>query len=67
MKIGKKKLYRSKKNRLLTGTLGGVGELMGIDPTIVRVVWLVATPILGFVPGVLIYVIASVIIPKKKR
>lgn len=33
-----KKLYRSKKNRWLTGLCGGIGEYFGINPLIVRVV-----------------------------
>lgn len=31
-----KKLYRSRKNKMLCGVCGGLGEYLGIDPTVVR-------------------------------
>ena len=31
-----KKLYRSRKNRMLCGVCGGIGEYLNIDPTLVR-------------------------------
>jgi phage shock protein C len=66
VKFKNKKLRRSKKNKILTGTLGGIGEMLGVDPTIARIAWLIFTPLVGFVPGIVIYLAASVIIPKSK-
>lgn len=56
-----KKLYRSSTNRMLTGVCGGIGEFLGIDPTIVRLIW-AALGVLGF-SGVILYIIAAVVIP----
>ena len=57
-----KRLYRSNE-RLLLGVCGGIGEYFGIDPTIVRLLWILLS-FLGF-SGVVIYIIAAVIMPAK--
>jgi len=61
----KKILYRSKKNRIFAGICGGVGEYMGIDPTVVRLIWLLVVIFTGFFPGLLAYIIAIFIIPER--
>ncbi len=58
-----KKLYRSKSNRMLVGVCGGVAEYFGIDPTVVRVIWGVAS-IFAFA-GVIAYVVCAFVIPEK--
>ncbi len=59
-----KKLYRSRKNKSLAGVCGGIAEFFGIDPTIVRIVWLITIFLGG--TGVVAYIIAAIIIPEKK-
>ena len=56
-----KRLYRSRKNRMLGGVCGGIAEYFDIDPVIIRLV----TVALFFVGGsaVLAYIIALIIIP----
>ena len=58
-----KKLYRSKSNRMLVGVCGGVAEYFGIDPTVVRVIWGVAS-IFAFA-GIIAYVVCAFLIPEK--
>lgn len=59
-----KKLYRSKKDRKLAGVCGGLGEYFGIDPTLIRVGFvLLALP--GGLPGVLPYLILWIVIPEE--
>ena len=53
-----RRLYRSRKNRILAGVCGGIGEFTGIDPTVIRVL---AILILGL--GWLTYLILAIIIP----
>ncbi|HEC30668.1 MAG TPA: PspC domain-containing protein [Candidatus Yonathbacteria bacterium] len=60
-----KKLYRSDKNRIVAGILGGLGEHFGVDPVILRVAFIILVIITGVLPGVFIYLIALFIIPKK--
>jgi phage shock protein C len=62
-----KKLYRSRENKIIAGIIGGLGEYSDIDPTILRVIWLTLTTITGVIPGLTIYFIAILIIPKKPK
>ena len=59
-----KKLYRSKKNRIIGGVCGGMGDYFDIDPTIIRIIWALA--VFGFGAGLLVYLVAWIIIPEKK-
>lgn len=59
-----KKLYLSK-DKKLSGVCGGIGEYFEIDPTIVRLGWIILTVLTGIVPGVIAYVIAAIVIPKE--
>ncbi len=57
------KLQRSKSNRVFAGVCGGVGEYFNIDPTIVRIVWvLLGLPSFG--TAFVVYLICSFIIPE---
>lgn len=57
-----KRLYRSTTNRILGGVCGGIGEYFNIDPTLVRVLFLVASLGGGF--GVVLYIILWIIVPE---
>lgn len=57
-----KKLYKSNKNKMLCGVCGGVGEFFGIDPTLVRLGWVVFCTLGG--SGILAYIIAAIIVPQ---
>ncbi|MDP2593681.1 MAG: PspC domain-containing protein [bacterium] len=59
-----KKIYKSNTNRIFFGLLGGLGDYFNIDPTLLRLVWILVTIFTGFVPGMLAYVIASMVVPK---
>ncbi len=56
-----KKLYKSNRNKMICGVCGGVGEFFGIDPTLVRLGWVVFCALGG--SGILAYIIAAIIIP----
>lgn len=60
-----KKLYRSETNRKLAGVCGGIGEYFSIDPTLVRLGWVVITLCAG--AGLLAYIIAAIIIPTQSE
>ena len=57
-----RKLYRSNTNSMNCGVCGGLGEYLGVDPTIVRLVWVL---IACSGTGLLAYIIAAVIMPQK--
>lgn len=56
-----KHLYRSHTNRVLGGICGGLGDYFGIDPVLVRLVWLLLILFGGL--GLILYPIAWLIIP----
>jgi len=59
-----KKLYRSKKNRIIAGVCGGIGEYFNIDPTIIRLLWVLFTLLGG--SGIIAYIVAWIIIPEQR-
>lgn len=61
-----KRLYRSSRNKIIAGVCGGIGEYSGIDPVIVRLVWVILT-LVSFGFGVLAYLIAWMIIPRNPK
>lgn len=56
-----KKLYRSKVDRIIAGVCGGFAEYFNIDPTIVRVLWLVILVLSGFWLGLMIYLVCLIV------
>jgi phage shock protein C len=56
-----KKLYRSRSDKMLAGVCGGLGQFTGIDPTLIRLGFVVFA-ILGF-QSVFLYLIMCVIVP----
>lgn len=60
-----KKLYRSKNERMLEGVCGGIAVYFNVDPTIVRLVWALVSIFSAAIPGVLLYIVCSFIIPEE--
>jgi phage shock protein C len=60
-----KRLYRSKKDRMLGGVCAGLGEHFDIDPTVIRLVWAVIT-VISIGTGVLVYILAWILIPEEE-
>ncbi|MBT3392986.1 MAG: PspC domain-containing protein [Elusimicrobiaceae bacterium] len=58
-----KKLKRSSKNYIVFGILGGLGEYLNIDPVLLRLIFVVLMVLTGFIPFIVIYILAYFIIP----
>jgi phage shock protein C len=56
-----KRLYKSRQNRIIDGVCGGVSEYFGVDPTIVRLLWVLVTLMGG--SGFFLYILAMIIMP----
>ena len=56
------KLYRSDENKMLAGVCGGIAEYFGVDPTLIRLAWVVFSLLGG--SGLLDYILAAIIIPR---
>lgn len=58
-----KRLYKSRVDKKLDGVCGGIGEYFDIDPTLIRLAWIIFAVAGG--SGILAYIIAAIIIPVK--
>ena len=57
-----KRLYKSNKNKRLEGVCGGIAEYFNLDPTLIRLGWILFCALGGC--GILAYIIAAVVIPR---
>ncbi len=57
-----KRLVKSSSERMICGVCGGIAEYLGIDPTVVRILWVIFSLMGG--SGLLAYIIAAIIIPE---
>ncbi|HEY2596186.1 MAG TPA: PspC domain-containing protein [Chloroflexota bacterium] len=60
------RIYRSSDERMLAGVAGGLAEYFDVDPTLIRLIWAVATLVTGPV-ALLLYVICALIIPRSPK
>ena len=57
-----KRLCRASVDKKICGVCGGIAEYFGIDPTLVRLLWVLLCALGG--SGVIAYIIAAVIVPR---
>ncbi len=60
-----KKLTLSKTNRQLMGVCGGIAEYLGVDPTVIRVLWVAGAFFSAFVGAAILYAVLSFIMPQE--
>ncbi|MFL7838842.1 MAG: PspC domain-containing protein [Candidatus Promineifilaceae bacterium] len=58
-----KKLMRSE-DRMVAGVAGGLGDYFGIDPTLVRILFVLLTLLGGGGLGILLYIVLWIIMPE---
>jgi phage shock protein C len=56
-------LYRSRSNRQLAGVCGGLAQYFNIDPTLVRVLFVVFAVLGG--PGLVVYLVLWIVVPEE--
>ncbi len=59
-----RKLYRSRSERMIAGVCGGLGDYFGIDPTLVRLLFVVAS-LFGGPMGPIAYLIFMIVVPNE--
>ena len=59
-----KRLYRSTQDRMVAGVLAGIGEYFNIDPTIIRLMFVILL-FISFFTVSLLYLVAAIIIPNE--
>ena len=58
-----KRLYKSRNDKMLGGVCGGIAEYFDIDPTLVRLGWVLFCALGG--RGILAYIVAAIVIPEQ--
>lgn len=61
-----KKLYRSP-NRIIAGVCGGIADYFDVDPTLIRVIYMILSLFSAAFPGFLLYIILMIMIPNYDR
>ena len=59
----KKRLYRNESEKMIAGVCSGIAEYFDIDPTLIRLAWVLFCALGG--SGIFAYIIAAIIIPQK--
>ena len=62
-----KKLYRSEENKIFAGVIGGVGEYYDIDPTVLRLAYILIAIFTAGFPALLGYIVAILVVPKRRH
>ncbi|KEZ48715.1 PspC domain-containing protein [Metabacillus indicus] len=61
----KKKLYRSQSKKMISGVLGGLSDYVGIDTTLLRILFVILLLTTAFFPFGLIYVAMVFLVPNE--
>ncbi len=62
-----KKIYRDHETALVAGVLSGLAEYFKQDPVVFRLIAIVLLILTGFFPGILFYLMAWVLLPRKPK
>ncbi|REE05828.1 PspC domain-containing protein [Marinoscillum furvescens] len=60
-----KRLFRSKSDSMLAGVCGGIAEYFELDPTLVRIAYILVSILSAAFPGLLVYIILWIVIPEQ--
>lgn len=59
------RLYRSRDDRIVGGVCSGLADRFDLDPSLVRILWVVLTLLTGFVPGAVLYLVMLIVVPEE--
>ncbi len=61
---GPRRLRRSSQHKMVAGVCGGLAEYLDVDPTVIRVLYVIVSFVTALVPGLLAYIILMFIMPR---
>lgn len=61
-----RRLYRTRKDSMLGGVCGGIANYFDLDPTLVRIGYLLLSVLSAGFPGILVYIILWIVIPQEQ-
>jgi phage shock protein C len=62
-----RRLTRSIKNKRIAGVCGGIAEYLGVDPTVVRVLYVIVSLLSAAFPGLIAYIILIFLMPRADK
>ncbi|MDQ6891501.1 MAG: PspC domain-containing protein [Acidobacteriota bacterium] len=60
----RRRLARSSRHRMIAGVCGGIAEYLGVDVTVIRVLYILVSIISAAFPGILAYIILMFVMPR---
>lgn len=60
-------LMLSNRHRMIAGVCGGIAEWLGWDPTLVRILYVLASVLSAAFPGALVYIVLWILMPRAPR
>ena len=60
-----KRLYKVEQGRMVSGVCGGIAEYFNVDPSLIRIAWVLLSLAGG--SGLLAYIVAAIILPRKSE
>jgi len=63
MNVEKRRLYRSRNDRMISGVAGGLADYLNVDATIVRLLFVFFALAGG--PGLLVYIVMLLVVPEE--
>jgi phage shock protein C len=60
-----KRIYRDTEHKMIAGICAGIGEMINIDPTLIRLALVFVTIVTAVFPCIAVYLVGWVIIPEK--
>lgn len=61
-----RRVYRSFSDRVLAGVCGGLAEYASMDPTVMRLLFVLGTLLTGIIPGLIVYLVMALVVPEKE-
>ena len=58
------RLYRSRDDRMLAGVAGGLAEMWGADPALVRIIWALLVIFTGGI-ALVVYIVMAIVVPER--
>ena len=58
-----RRLTRSNRNKMIAGVCGGLAEYLNVDPTVMRVLYVLVSILSGVFPGIVAYIVLMFLMP----
>lgn len=62
-----KRVYKSTTDKKLDGVCAGLANYLDVDPTVIRLSYVLLTLVTGVFPGLIAYIIMAIIMPKESE